>query len=150
MRSLPEAYGFKPEHRPLPGALVAAQATDSGFCLEAAVPWSALGIERPAAGQPLRFEIAVFDTDGAETRSESLLSFSTRIWVMNRSRLNDAVLAGTDGRAPAMVRATPVFEKVELKPAEKRSFAFSSPKPPTGQEAVLALKARMDTPKVAG
>lgn len=148
--SPPEAYCFKPGQMPLPGAVVAAQPAEAGYSLEAAVPWAVLGIEHPSAGLPLRFEVAVFDTDGEEARPESLLSFSTKEWSMDRSRLHDAALAGTDGRAPEVVRRAPVFEAVTLKPAEKRSFSFSSPAPPAGLEAVLSLNARLDTPKVAG
>lgn len=47
-------------------------------------------------------------------------------------------------------RAISVFGKAELKPKTKQTFAFTAPKAPANKEAVLALKARMDTPKVAG
>ncbi|MBI5684580.1 MAG: hypothetical protein HZC54_05840 [Verrucomicrobia bacterium] len=146
----PEAYCFKPVSLALKGAVVAAQQTDRGYTLEAAIPWALLGVKLPAVGMPVNFEVAVFDTDGTEARSEKLLSFSTKKWAMNRQRLNVAVLAGADGKAPAIVRGAPVFDKVELKPKEKQTFKFASTKPPAGKEAVLALKARMNTPKVAG
>ncbi|MFA6562710.1 MAG: sugar-binding protein [Verrucomicrobiia bacterium] len=146
----PEAYCFKPTSLVLKGALVAAQQTDHGYTLEAAIPWALLGVRLPAVGMAVNLEIAVFDTDGTEARSEKLLSFSTKKWAMNRQRLNVAVLAGADGKAPAIVRGAPVFDKVELKPKGKQTFKFATTKPPAGKEAVLALKARMDTPKVAG
>ena len=146
----PESYCFRPADLALKGAVIAAQQTDRGYTLEAAIPWALLGIKLPAVGMTVNLEIAVFDTDGTEARSEKLLSFSTKKWAMNRSRLNEAVLAGADGKAPAIVRGTPVFDKVELKPKGKQTFKFTSTKPPAGKEAVLALKARMDTPKVGG
>jgi len=146
----PEAYCFKPENLPLPGARIAAQPTARGYTLEAAVPWAALGIPSPAAGLPMRFEVAVFDRDGDEARPEKLLSHSETPWAIARPRLNDAALAGTDGKAPAFVRGAPVFDKVELPPGGKRTFPFTGSIPPAGREAVLALKARLDTPKVAG
>ncbi|MCX7824874.1 MAG: hypothetical protein N2689_04890, partial [Verrucomicrobiae bacterium] len=146
----PEAYCFKPADFALKGAVVAAQQTDRGYTLEAAVPWTLLGVKLPAVGMPVSFEVAVFDTDGMEARSEKLLSLSTKKWAINRQRLNVAVLAGADGKAPAVVRGVTVFEKAELKPGEKRTFKLVTAKPPVGKEAVLSLKARMDTPKVAG
>jgi hypothetical protein len=146
----PEAYCFKPADLALKGAVVAAQQTDHGYTLEAGIPWALLSVKLPAVGMAVNLEVAVFDTDGTEARSEKLLSFSTKKWAMNRARLNPAVLAGADGKAPAIVRGAPVFDKVELKPKEKQIFKFTSAKPPAGKEAVLALKARMDTPKVAG
>ncbi|MCX6907156.1 MAG: hypothetical protein NTY01_03835, partial [Verrucomicrobia bacterium] len=146
----PEAYCFKPASLALKGVLIAAQQTDHGYTLEAAIPWALLGIKLPAVGMPVNFEIAVFDTDGTEARSEKLLSLSTKKWAMNRARLNGAVLAGADGKAPAIVRGVLVFDKVELKPKEKQTFKFTTAKPPTGKEGVLVLKACMNTPKVAG
>lgn len=146
----PEAYCVKPAGLELKGAIVAAQKTARGYTLEAAIPWSLLGITRPAVGTPVSFEVAVFDTDSTEARPEKLLSFSTKPWKIARDRLNTAVLAGADGKAPAIVRAAPVFDKVELKPREKQRIRFTTTKPPEGKEAVLPLKARMDTPKVGG
>lgn len=146
----PEAYCFKPASLVLKGAVVAAQQTDHGYTLEAAVPWAVLGIKLPVVGLPVNFEVAVFDTDGTEARSEKLLSFSTKKWAMNRQRLNAGVLAGADGKALPIVRGALVFDQVELKPKAKQTFKFSVTQPPAGKEAVLALKARLDTPKVAG
>jgi hypothetical protein len=146
----PEAYCFKPLGLELKGAVVASQQTDHGYTLEAAIPWPLLGIKLPAVGMPVNFEIAVFDTDGTEPRSEKLLSFSTKKWSHNRSRLNTAVLAGADGKAPAIVRGAPVFDDITLKPGEKQAFKFTAAKPPAGKDAVISLKARLDHPKVAG
>lgn len=145
-----EAYCFKPEGFALKGTLVASQQTEHGYTIEAAIPWSVLGVARPAAGMPVNFEVAVFDTDGTEARPEKLLSYSTRPWAIARPRLNAAVLSGADGKAPGIVRGTKVFDKIELKPKEKQTFTFTATKPPAGKEAVLALLARMDMPKVAG
>ena len=146
----PEACCFRPAALELKGVLVAAQQTDHGYTLEAAIPWPLLGVARPAVGMPVNFEIAVFDTDGAEPRPEKLLSFSTKPWVVTRSRLNTAVLAGADGKAPAIVRGAAVFETLTLKPGEKQTFKFTATKPPAGKDAAISLKARLDHSKVAG
>ncbi|MBM3861191.1 MAG: hypothetical protein FJ395_16305 [Verrucomicrobia bacterium] len=146
----PEAYCVKPAGLELKGAVIAAQKTDRGYTLEAAIPWALLGVARPAVGLPVKFEVAVFDTDGTEARPEKLLSVSPKPWKIARDRLNATALAGADGKAPAMVRGATVFDKAELKPGKKQAFKFTAAKPPAGKEAVLALKARMDTPKVGG
>ncbi|HPA17925.1 MAG TPA: sugar-binding protein [Verrucomicrobiae bacterium] len=146
----PESYCVKPSALELRGALVAAQQTGHGYTLEAAIPWATLGVGRPVAGMPANFEIAVFDTDGTEPRPEKLLSFSTKPWAMTRPRMSSAVLAGADGKPPAVFRGATVFEKVELKPGQRETFRFTAAKPTDGKEAVLVLKARMDTPKVGG
>jgi len=146
----PEAYCVKPSGLELKGAVVAGQKTARGYTLEAAIPWSLLGVARPAVGLPVNFEIAVFDTDGTEALPEKLLSFSTKPWAITRPRLTAAALAGADGKAPAIVRGAAVFDRVELKPGKKQMFKFAVAKPPEGKEAVLVLKARMDTPKVGG
>jgi len=47
---------------------VTARKTESGYALEAAIPWSllskltGLAPQRPAAGMPLNFEVGVSDT----------------------------------------------------------------------------------------
>lgn len=146
----PQIHGFKPEGIALTGAMVAALPTEHGYTLEAAIPWKALGVPSPANGLPLHFEIAVFDADGAEDRPKSLLSLSPQAWAINRPRLIAAALAGTDGKPPASTPGTPIFERVDLKPAERKTYAFQSAKAPEGREALLFLQARMDTPKAAG
>jgi hypothetical protein len=146
----PEIYCVKPSALDLKGAQIAAQKTDHGYTLEAAIPWTLLGVSRPSAGLPVSFEVAVYDIDGAETRPEKLLSSSTKKWAIMRPRLNAAALAGADGKAPAMIRGAAVFDKLELQPRKKQTFKFTATKPPDGKEGVLALKARMDTPKAAG
>jgi hypothetical protein len=146
----PEVYCVKPLGLELKGAVVTAQKTDHGYTLEAAIPWSLLGVKLPSASLPVNFEVAVFDTDGTEARPEKLLSFSTKPWAIRRPRLNATALAGADGKAPAVVRGASVFDKVELQPRKKQTFKFTAAKSPAGKEGVLALKARMDMPKVGG
>ncbi len=145
-----EVYCFQPTGQGLGEAVVAAQRSERGYTLEASIPWSVLGVKWPDVGTPLAFEVAVFDTDGAEPRSEKLLSLSTRPWAITRTRLNDAVLGGADGQQPTIARGAVVFEKAELKPGEKQTFTFTTGRVPPGKEAVLELKARLEFPKVGG
>jgi hypothetical protein len=50
----------------------------------------------------------------------------------------------------AAARPVAVFDKLELNQGEKKAFSFSLKELPQGLDAVLVLKARLDTPKVAG
>lgn len=148
--SPPQIHCCKPEGFALAGAQIAAQPTEHGYALEAAISWKALGVPAPTAGLPLRCEIAVFDADGADDRPKSLLSTATQPWGITRPRLLAASLAGTDGKPATSTPGATVFDRVDLQPAERRSFTFTSASAPAGKEAVLSLQARMDTPKVAG
>ncbi len=47
-------------------------------------------------------------------------------------------------------RVVSVFAELELDRGAKEKFPFVAPKLPSGREAVLVLKARLDTPRVAG
>ncbi len=146
----PEAYCFRPRGGSVKGVKLAAQKTESGWTIEAAIPWSLLGVRRPAKGMTLRFEIAVGDTDSPEPKQESLMTTSTARWAHIRPRLTLAALAGSDGAPPAVVRRVAVFDEVRLKRGEKKTFTFTAPPAPPGREAVLALQARLHTPRVAG
>lgn len=147
----PEIYCHRPNGAELKGAIVAATRGKCGWTIEAGIPWSALGVARPTNGMPLHFELGVSDTDGTESRQETLLTFSTKPWAAaRRTRLNAGVLAGADGKAVTVPRGVGIFERAELKPRDKQTHAFTAPGTPPGKEAVIALRARLDTPKVGG
>ncbi|HIQ21887.1 MAG TPA: hypothetical protein EYH34_11730 [Planctomycetes bacterium] len=146
----PEAYCFRPRGTTTRGVKVAARKTETGWTIEAAIPWSVLGVETPTDGMTVHFEIGLSDTDSLEPRQESLMTTSTAAWRHARSRLVAAVLAGTDGAARPRVRRVPVFDEVRLPQGEKKTFVFTAPPVPEGREALLVLQARMDHRKVAG
>ncbi|MEA3365393.1 MAG: sugar-binding protein, partial [Candidatus Hydrogenedentes bacterium] len=145
----PEAYGYRPEAQPVEGALVASQRTRDGYILEAAIPWAFFGVT-PETGTFLRIEVTLSDTDGPEARQESMLALSSATWGHKRSRLIPALLAGTDGVPPERADRLSLFDEVRLQRGEKKEFAFTAPTTPEGKQAVLFLKARLDTERVAG
>ena len=146
----PQSYCYQPRGSSLEGIRMASMRTERGWTVEAAIPWRLLGIERPARGMPVGCEIALSDTDSPEPRQESLMTTSSDPWARQRSRLTPALLAGTDGQPPPRVRRLPIFEELKLAQGKQQSFAVTAPAIPEGREAVLVLRARMDTPKVAG
>jgi hypothetical protein len=63
---------------PLPTGVVAralANPTGSGFQLEVAIPWSALGAQKPAPGQFLGFDVSLNDADNGDPARERSLLF---------------------------------------------------------------------------
>ncbi len=144
-----EAYCFRPEGLAAKGVLVASKRTPTGWNLEAAIPWSLLGV-KPSKGTFLGIEVALSDTDSSEARQESLMATSTARWSNQRSRLTPAALAGSDGVASARSSQIPIFEKLSLERGEKKSFNFDAAPVPEGRRAVLAFQARLHSAKVAG
>lgn len=145
-----EAHCYQPPGRAATGLRVASARTPAGWNLEALVPWEFLGVKGAAVGLQLGVEVAVSDADGAEAKQEKWLTFSILPWSITRPRLNAAMLAAADGRVPATLRATELFSMLRLSNATKQALKFTAAPPPAGREAVLSLKARMDTPRAAG
>ena len=58
--------------------------------------------------------------------------------------------SGAEAKAPVTVRTNNVFSEFKLQAGEKQAIKFAASRPPAGKEAVLSLKARLDTPKAAG
>ena len=73
---------FTPTAASAEGVLVAAQKTEKGYALEAAVPWTLIARLaktpdlKPGNGMPLNFEVGISDTDGAESAQEKLMTDS--------------------------------------------------------------------------
>jgi hypothetical protein len=146
----PEVYCYQPRAARLTSARIAATQTPQGYDLEAAIPWSEVGVRTPAAGMVLRFEVAVSDSDSAESRQEIMMTSSTASWEIKRSRLLAAVLGDTSGRAVESASGKPLFGELELKNGESATNAVILAALPNEREIVLALKARMQFSTPAG
>ncbi len=138
------------------GVLVAAQKTEKGYAIEAAVPWTLIarlakipGL-KAETGLSLNFEVAISDTDGAQSVQEKLMTILTTPWAHSRSRLMAAVFAPADGKAPAVVRGLDLAKVVELPPGQKTQIEFKGFSTPAGKESILVLKARLATPHASG
>jgi len=146
----PEIHCYRPGNTRLAGAAIAAAQTPQGYDLEAAIPWPQLGVSAPASGMTLRLEVAVSDTDGAETRQETMMTSSTAKWEITRSRLNAAALGDTSGRAVDSAVGKPLFGELQLKNDESMTNTVTLAAIPADRDLVLALKARMQFNTPAG
>jgi len=152
----PEAVVFTPASASAEGVLVAAQKTEKGYALEAAVPWTLIARLaktpnlKPGNGMPLNFEIGISDTDGAESAQEKLMTILTAPWAHLRSRLMTAALAPSDGKATAAVRGLELSKGLSLSPGQKDHIDFKGVSTPEGKESILILKARLATPRASG
>jgi hypothetical protein len=61
-----------------------------------------------------------------------------------------ANLATVDGTIPATAKSQALFENIEVPARESKEFRFTAPATPAGREAILALNARLQTPKIGG
>ncbi|MBI3923550.1 MAG: hypothetical protein HY318_19180 [Armatimonadetes bacterium] len=146
----PEAVVFYPEGVAPKGVLVAAQKTDAGYILEAAIPWSLLGIQQPATGMALGVEVGLSDTDGTEPVQEKMMTLLTETWAHTRSRMAPAVLSPASGVAPPVVRGIEVFKSFTVPRGSKQEIRFKGALLPKGKGAVLTFRARWDFRTVAG
>lgn len=146
----PEVYVYFPTGAQAGGAAVAAVRTGTGYAIEAAIPWSALGGSAPGEGDALSFELGVSDCDSADPHQDSMMTIEQRPWEITRTRLLSAVLAGADGKPRETSSGALVFDAIEVSGGTKKQVAFEAPPTPAGLEAVLTFKARMQFEKVAG
>ena len=152
----PEAVVFKPEGPAAAGVLVAAQKTDKGYALEASIPWPLLGqlVEKPGlhpvTGLEMAIEVAVSDADSPTPVQEKMVTLRTQPWLRKIDRLLPAVLAGSDGVPPVVVRGQDLLADADVPVRGKQEIAFEAPTVPAGKELVLMLKARLDSPRPAG
>ncbi len=152
----PEAAVFSPADGLPEGVLMAVQKTEKGYAIEAAVPWTLIARLaktpdlKPNTGVRFNFEVAISDTDGAESAQEKLMTILTTPWAHLRSRLMTAALATSDGKAPAAVRGLDLINGTKLPPGQKEQVNFKELSTPAGKESILVLKARLATPRASG
>lgn len=146
----PEAVCYTPAGGAVSGITVGAKRTESGWTIEAAIPWGLLQLDKPVEGTPIAFEIGLSDTDGAEPRQESLMTVGAGEWRHVRTRLMPAVLAAADGTAPEPTAKTAVFDSLTIKVGGTQSLEFTLPATPPGRRPVLAMKGRLAFAQVAG
>ena len=126
----PEAVVFRPAGSHAEGIRVAAQKSENGYTLAAAIPWSLIDKlagqqpRRAAEGRPLRIEVAISDTDGAEPLQEKLMTVSTAPW----EPTSRAAAAGHTGpverQDSAHQRGFDIVGNVRLKPGAQQQFPF--------------------------
>ena len=133
----PTVACIAPEGGAVAGVVVASKGdAQGGWTLETAVPWALLGLDKPGAGAALRFDVRL----SAQASEQD--------WAKDGA--SDAVLTGTDGKAPAAPPVATVFSELRLEPGKEQTFSFDAPHRPEGQIAVLSLLARLEFNQVAG
>lgn len=145
-----EAFVYVPSNTSAAGIQVAAQRTEKGYTIEAAIPWKLLGVTDAALGRRLSIELAVSDCDSPEPSQDKMMTLLTDSWERTRSRMVRFVLAGADGKVPEIPTGVKLFDQLQLRPEETKSLALELPQIPKGKEAVLTLRARLDFQHPAG
>lgn len=143
----PKAFCLKPAGHDLSGVQVAAARTEQGWTLEAAIPWSTLGVT-PKQNFPLNVEVGLSDVDGSDPQQESLLTSATQAWELKRTRLRPMVLTGSDGIPTAT--SVPLLDALEIAQGQSSVLHFDASPVPAEWQAVLRFWARLDTKTVAG
>ena len=143
----PKAFCLKPAGHEVSGVQTAAARTEHGWTLEAAIPWSTLGVT-PEQRFPLSVEVGLSDADGSDARQESLLTSGTQAWEFKRTRSRPMVLTGSDGIASAI--SVPLLDALEIAQGQTQALHFNASPVPAGWQAVLRFWARLDTKVVAG
>ena len=147
---------FTPEGGSAEGVLVAAQKTEKGYALEAAVPWALVARLakapdlKPGSGMPLNFEVGISDTDGPDSAQEKLMTILTTPWGHVPTGSWWRPWRPSDGKPPAVVRGVDLAKGAKLRRGRSSRFASKRRRAPKGKEGVLVLKARLDTPRAAG
>lgn len=150
----PESVVYAPEGRDL-RVSVAAQRTPNGYEIEAAVPWSGLGIHQPELGMALGLDLCPSDTDADTPVQETLASLRTDPWrVRSPDRMVSVQLGDADGKASTKTesagRGQLLLPEARLAPGQHKDVAFTIDKPTQGNKPVLVLQGRLESDKVAG
>lgn len=152
----PEAVVFTPEGQSAEGILVAARKTDSGYTLEAAVPWSLIGRlaghpkQRATIGLPLGVEVGISDCDAPDPTQEKMMTLGSGRWERYRDRMQAGVLAASDGKALVPSKSQEILATATLAPGKQQQLTVPVSAVPESRDLVLLLKARLQTPRVAG
>jgi len=146
----PEIYIWIPAGAVQGKGQIAARKTDSGYVVEAYVPWASLGVSGMAMNKDANFEVALSDTDGAQPEQETWMTLGTAAWRRTRGRLLPVVFGDGNGKAPPPVRSIAIAENVKVPHQKTLTLSFDAPPIPEGKDPFVFFVARFHRPKVAG
>ena len=146
----PEIHVWRPKNASQEGGKIASRKTDTGYVIEAYVPFTRLRIPAVRMNQDANFEICVSDTDSAESKQETMIMRGTAPWRYSRDRLLPMVFGNGNGEGAAPARTKPIQGKAEVLGAQKLTIAFNVDALPEGKAPYLFFQARFDMKKVAG
>ena len=146
----PEIYVWAPAGASQTGGQVVAKRTDTGYILEAFLPWSRLKVTGVAMHKDVNFEFAVSDCDTPEPRQESWMTVDTKTWRRVRDRLVPMVFGDGNGQANAPVRGIAVKDAAKAERGKDLTITFTAPAVPASKDPFIFFKCRFHRPKVAG
>jgi len=129
----PQIIVYVPEGVSPQGSEVVARKTDTGYVIEAFIPFSRLKIEPVKRDQYATFEVALGDTDCTPASQETFITSGTKPWKSLRSRMMPMVFGSGSGKAVLPSRAIPIpgvfnVPKIFTFRVEKESSKLSATK----------------------
>jgi len=146
----PEIFIWVPDNAVQGKGQVAARRTDSGYVVEAFVPWSSVGVSGVAKDKDANFEVALSDNDSAEPAQETWMTVGTSTWTRTRGRLLPVVFGDGNGQAAPPVRSIEIARNVKVPLQKSLTLTFNAPSIPEGKDPFVFFVARFHRPKVAG
>ena len=149
----PEMVVWNPEGVTVGEVAVAARRTADGYDIEAAVPWTVLGVPSTRY-QAFALDVAFSDCDQTSPRQETCMSISPAKWDSRSStRLLPAGLGDRRGMIPSDVfetRRIDVVENLRIEAKGEKTFVIEVDPVPAGRVPTLTFKARADWSKAGG
>ena len=143
-------YVYRPEGLKQQGGQVAVKRTDSGYILEAFIPFTRVGVAGVKRDQDVNFEVAFSDSDQLPAAQEVLMTYGTTQWHYARKRLLPMVFGDGNGKGASPVRAKALVAEAKIAAGESMELKFTAEKIPQGKNPYVFFKARMNRKKTAG
>ena len=146
----PEVFFYVPENMPAPGCKIAARRTETGYVLEAFVPFTLLKGRKVEQGVDVNFEVAISDADALPARQEAFMTWQTKPWVYSRQRLMPMVFGDGNGKGSLPPRSFTLLKEATIPTQKSHVLEFDAPEIPKDKAPFLFLKGRVDYRQVAG
>ena len=148
--SPPEIYLYRPEGLKQEGGDIVARRMETGYVIEAFIPWSRLGVKGIKMNQDANFEVAISEADGSPARQERLMTSDTRKWVYSRSRMRQVVFGDGNGRGAPPARGVPITANLSVPALGEEAVSFTVDAIPSGKQPHIFFKARFHASGVTG
>jgi hypothetical protein len=149
----PEVYVWQPQYVGNSGIALTAKKTDTGYLIQAAIPWTFLGAQ-PHNGMKVDFDLCPSDCDTQEMQQQTLASLIPGAWDISTGRLIHGELQGGPQGAAHTPSTGPKIElskqEIKLKAGGSRQFTFEQPANTNDLKPVLSLNARLDFKELGG
>ena len=146
----PEIVVYLPDGVPARGGEAVARRTESGYVIEASIPFSHLRMTPPVRDQYATFEVALGDSDNTPAGQETFITSSTTRWQYLRSRMRPMVFGSGSGQAVLPSRAIPVPGLYRIPKQAKQTVGFTVGAIGPASQPFLFFRARLEADSVAG